>query len=112
MDTFDDPDPATDTPSDAPTDILPPNEFGGSIPIVSEDASDITDITDITDIIGDDDFLNATDGNATDVPSFETPAASINSIIDDISSSTSSYQNSFVTIATGLVGAVAVILLV
>jgi hypothetical protein len=98
MNTFDDTDPTTDTPSDAPTDILPPNEF--------------EDDRNITDIFGDDDFVNATDGNATDVPSVETPASIINAIIVDSSSSTSSHQNSVVTIAIGLVGAAAVILLV
>jgi hypothetical protein len=98
MDTVNDTDPATDAPTDAPTAILPPNEF--------EDDSNVTDI------IGDDDFVNATDGNATDVPSVESPAASINAIIDDSSSSTSSHHNSVVTIAIGLVGTAAVILLV
>ena len=84
MNTSDGTDSTTDTPSDAPI------EF--------EDASNITDI------IFDDDFGNATDGNATDAPSFDTPVVSSSSII-------SIYQNSVVTIAIGLLGAAAVILL-
>ena len=83
MNTSDGTDSTTDTPSDAPI------EF--------EDASNITDI------IFDDDFGNATDGNATDAPSFDTPV---------VSSSISIHQNSVVTIAIGLLGAAAVILLV
>jgi len=83
MNTSDGTDSTTDTPSDAPI------EF--------EDASNITDI------IFDDDFGNATDGNATDAPSFDTDAI--------IVSSTCSHQNSVVTIAIGLLGAAAVILL-